>query len=136
MRRTGWRREAQAHAASALLAACEIGTQTSAQAACRPPDDVVHLYDALQQLTAEMAALPGLADGADDALAEHLEQRTASLKALRCYYLAETYAALGETTKAKTLLSHARYLAERATLEAEACGDAQAVLYTFFRNFS
>ncbi|KAJ1454032.1 hypothetical protein M885DRAFT_618523 [Pelagophyceae sp. CCMP2097] len=92
------------------------------------PDDVVHLYDQLLQIADEMSKLAGVSDAGDgDAeLREHLECRTATLRALRCFYLAEVYGADGTEdgdAKAAALRRHTIALAERATLEAEACGD-------------
>jgi hypothetical protein len=75
-----------------------------------------------------MSKLAGVADAGDgDAeLREQLECRTATLRALRCFYLAEIYGADGTDdgdAKAAALRRHTIALAERATLEAEACGD-------------
>ena len=57
----------------------------------RIPDDVIHLYDKMIEVTKEMAALTVLRDAKDETLAERLHGRNAALRAYRCCCLAATF---------------------------------------------
>jgi len=85
----------------------------------RIPDDVLHLYDKLIEVTGEMIPLTMLST--DESLGERLCGRTAILNAYRCYFLAETFALLVQSRRAFALLYRATYLSGRALQEAEAC---------------
>ena len=88
----------------------------------RIPDDVIHLYDKMIEVTKEMAALTVLRDAKDETLAERLHGRNAALRAYRCYFLAETFCVhMDESHTASALLRHTIYLADHASQEAEAC---------------
>lgn len=88
----------------------------------RIPDDVIHLYDKMIEVTKEMAALTVLRNARDEVLAERLHGRNAALCAYRCYFLAETFCVhMDEPHIASALLRHTIYLADHASQEAEAC---------------
>lgn len=88
----------------------------------RIPDDVLHLYDNLIQVTNEMGALTGVRDAMNETLSEALDARVTVLQAYKCHFLAETFSVHRfEATKAFALFRHASYLAGRARQEAEAC---------------
>ena len=53
------------------------------------PEDIVHLYSSLAQILQDMLALPGVEE--DDDLADSLQAKLTSVRAHRCYFLAETY---------------------------------------------
>ena len=53
------------------------------------PEDIVHLYSALQQILQDILALPGVEE--DDDMIDTLNARQALVRAHRCYFLAETY---------------------------------------------
>lgn len=90
------------------------------------PDDIVHLLENLIQVTSEIGSLAGIRDAKDEALAEALDARALALKAYRCHFLAETYGTCNfGSSKAKGLLLHSMYLADRARQEAEACEAAE-----------
>jgi hypothetical protein len=120
-RAAAWRR-ATIDAAAAKIFGADLGSLDDP----RLPDDVLHLYDNLIQVTNEMVALAGVRDAKDDALAEALDARAAVLQAYKCHFLAETFSVrVAEAPKAISLLRHASYLADRARQEAEACEASQ-----------
>lgn len=92
----------------------------------RIPDDVLHVYDNLIQVTNEMIALADIRDSKNEALAEVLDARAAVLQAYKCHFLAEMFSIRRvEALKAFSLFRHASYLADRACQEAKACEASQ-----------
>jgi len=86
------------------------------------PDDVLHLYDKLIEVTNEMITLTGFRDTRDECLGERLDARTAVLHAYRCHFLAEMFGLLvDESQKAFSLLHRTIYFSGRALQETEAC---------------
>mmetsp|Transcript_77232 Transcript_77232/g.222169 ORF Transcript_77232/g.222169 Transcript_77232/m.222169 type:complete len:185 (-) Transcript_77232:87-641(-) len=70
-----------------------------------------------------MLALPGVEE--DDDLADALQAKLASVRAHRCYFLAETYSTNAKSSEALVLYDHAAQIAAQASDLLETCEDVQ-----------
>jgi len=118
-RASSWRSKMLSSSAARVLGtSLHMHTMTNSQI----PDDVLHLYDKLIEVTNEMITLTGLRDTRDECLSERLDARTAVLHAYRCHFLAEMFGSLiDESQKAFSLLNRAMYFSGRALQETQAC---------------
>lgn len=77
------------------------------------PEDIVRLYDSAIASMQEMATLDGYRE--DAALMEQLVARQSTVKACRCFYLAESYGAQSRYNEAQALYGRAADLMLEAT---------------------
>jgi len=94
-------------------------TSAPAFGKCTSPDDVVRLYDSVVCSLKEMAQLNGYKQ--DDALMMQVMARQASAKALRCFYLAESYALALRWKEARALCLRTTELMREAVKLAGVC---------------
>jgi hypothetical protein len=89
--------------------------------------EIVHVYDALQQNTVAMAALPGGSEGdnniEEDPFWLEAQAHVVRIRAFRCYYLARLYESTlsGTPEQVLALLRQAKQLTARAQEEIAAC---------------
>jgi signal recognition particle subunit SRP68 len=98
-----------------LLAQSLAADLNSADAAVRKhtkPEDVMHIYEMLQQNVESMTALLG--DAADESTQKDMAARSLTYQANRCFYLALSHAAAGRRAEAFALLNRSAQLTDSA----------------------
>ncbi|XP_014677050.1 PREDICTED: signal recognition particle subunit SRP68-like [Priapulus caudatus] len=83
-----------------LKASLTAGGATDGKKVAKP-QDLIRLYDVIIQNLSEIPLLPGLED--DASLSQEINTKVLSYKAFRCFYIAQSYAALKKWKEAMAL---------------------------------